>query len=71
MLYFIHQIKGGYLMMMDYEKANEIISIVLGVIGLLMCAFGGMAYFVFEETWQIVIGFLGIGVLGLSYFATL
>ena len=57
-------------MMMDYEKANEIISIVLGVIGTLMCAFGGLAYFFFEETWQIVIGFLGIGVLGLAHFAT-
>ena len=58
-------------MMMDYEKANEIISIVLGVIGILMCAFGGMAYFFFEETWQIVIGFLGIGVLGLAQISTL
>jgi hypothetical protein len=57
-------------MMMDHEKANEIIGMVLGVIGLLMCAFGGMAYFFFEETWQIVIGFLGIGVLGLAHFAT-
>lgn len=58
-------------MMTNYEKANEIIGMVLSIIGLLMCAFGGLAYFFFEETWQIIIGFLGFGVLGLAHFATL
>ena len=56
-------------MMRNPERANTIIANTIGMIGFALVFFGGLTYFFMQDTWQIVLAFVGIGLMLVSLYA--
>lgn len=54
---------------MTTEQMNHAIAIFLFVVGIAVTFFSAGFYFFMRESWQIVLAFAGLGLMGLSAFA--
>lgn len=55
--------------MMNAERTNRRISIACCFLGLLVTFFSAGFYFFLREGWQIVLAFVGLGLMGFGRFA--
>lgn len=56
-------------MMRNPERANTVIANTVGMIGFALLFFGGLTYFFFRDAWQIILAFVGIGLMMFSLYA--
>lgn len=54
---------------MNYEQKNALLAGILGVLGFMAAAFGGLFYLFDREPWQAVVAAAGILLMGLGAFA--
>lgn len=56
-------------MMRNPERANTVIANTVGMIGFALLFFGGFTYFFLRDAWQIILAFVGIGLMVFSLYA--
>lgn len=55
---------------MRAEERNELIVMACGFLGVLVTMLGGIAYFFFQQIWQLVVSIIGIALMLFSLWAS-
>ena len=54
---------------MSAEAKNKLVAAVSGLLGVFTMMIGGIAYFFFQQTWQIVVSGVGIALIMFALWA--
>ena len=54
---------------MSAEAKNKLVAAISGILGVFTMVMGGIAYFFFQQTWQIVASVAGIALISFAIWA--
>lgn len=54
---------------MSAEAKNKLVAAISGILGVFTMVMGGIAYFFFQQTWQIVVSCVGIALILFALWA--
>lgn len=55
---------------MRAEEKNELIATICGFLGVFMMMIGGIAYFFFQQAWQMVVSVVGVALILFALWAS-